>query len=291
MPVVDNVKAPEQFLHNINGDYSLLFDVIEVEANTALPEGTVLEYAAGSGEPIPVVLQDTEAVFGTKERTVADYANLISAAIPDTEAQSAVYGEKQGEYAVELGYAPMVPDYDNLISPAVEAQPAVPAVYGTKTVTVPDYDNVIKLPVVDGIKYGLKEEQAEDQYVILEQAVAYQAAVPEVPPVYGQSEQYNIETGEMEMMEDTSIIITPAIPAIPEVLAKPAVYGTQTIKVIDLTQAYPQEFLPAAGGGWVVKSPTSNSTKLGILAESVKASNEAQKVKVAIRSNAFNSTI
>lgn len=40
-----------------------------------------------------------------------------------------------------------------------------------------------------------------------------------------------------------------------------------------------------------VKDPASNSTKLGILAESVKASPEAQKVKVAIRSNAFNAAI
>src|SRR5574344_1086919 len=129
MAVVTNVKAPEQFLHNINGDYSMLFDVVEVEANTALPEGTVLEYAVASGEPILVVLQDTQAVFGTKKRTVTDYDNLISAAIPAVEAQDAVYGEKIGEYDVELGYAPMVPDYDNLISPAVEAQPAVPALY------------------------------------------------------------------------------------------------------------------------------------------------------------------
>ena len=278
MAVVDTVKAPEQFLHNINGDYSILFDVIAVEADTALAEGTVLEYATGSGEPIPVVLQDTEAVFGTKQRTVADYDNLIT---PAVEAKEAVYGTYE-EYDVEVGKMVTKIDYTNLITPAVEA---VPAVYGTKTVTVTDYDVVVKLPVVEGIKYALK-----DQYVILEQAVAYQAAVPEVPAVYGQSVQYNPDTSMMEMMEDTSIIITPGVPAIPEVLAKPAVYGTQTIKVIDLTQPYPQEFLPA-GGGWVVKSPTSNSTKLGILAESVKASPEAQKVKVAIRSNAFNAAV
>lgn len=279
MAVVDTVKAPEQFLHNINGDYSILFDVIDVEADTALAEGTVLEYATGSGEPIPVVLQDTEAVFGTKQRTVADYDNLIT---PAVEAKEAVYGTYE-EYDVEVGKMVTKIDYTNLITPAVEA---VPAVYGTKTVTVTDYDVVVKLPVVEGIKYALK-----DQYVILEQAVAYQAAVPEVPAVYGQSVQYNPDTSMMEMMEDTSIIITPGVPAIPEVLAKPAVYGTQTIKVIDLTQPYPQEFLPATGGGWVVKSPTSNSTKLGILAESVKASPEAQKVKVAIRSNAFNAAV
>ena len=278
MAVVDTVKAPEQFLHNINGDYSILFDVIAVEADTALAEGTVLEYATGSGEPIPVVLQDTEAVFGTKQRTVADYDNLIT---PAVEAKEAVYGTYK-EYDVEVGKMVTKIDYTNLITPAVEA---VPAVYGTKTVTVTDYDVVVKLPVVEGIKYALK-----DQYVILEQAVAYQAAVPEVPAVYGQSVQYNPDTSMMEMMEDTSIIITPGVPAIPEVLAKPAVYGTQTIKVIDLTQPYPQEFLPATGG-WVVKSPTSNSTKLGILAESVKASPEAQKVKVAIRSNAFNAAV
>lgn len=278
MAVVDTVKAPEQFLHNINGDYSILFDVIDVEADTALAEGTVLEYATGSGEPIPVVLQDTEAVFGTKQRTVADYDNLIT---PAVEAKEAVYGTYE-EYDVEVGKMVTKIDYTNLITPAVEA---VPAVYGTKTVTVTDYDVVVKLPVVEGIKYALK-----DQYVILEQAVAYQAAVPEVPAVYGQSVQYNPDTSMMEMMEDTSIIITPGVPAIPEVLAKPAVYGTQTIKVIDLTQPYPQEFLPATGG-WVVKSPTSNSTKLGILAESVKASPEAQKVKVAIRSNAFNAAV
>lgn len=283
MAVVDTVKAPEQFLHNINGDYSILFDVIDVEADTALAEGTVLEYATGSGEPIPVVLQDTEAVFGTKQRTVADYDNLIT---PAVEAKEAVYGTYE-EYDVEVGKMVTKIDYTNLITPAVEA---VPAVYGTKTVTVTDYDVVVKLPVVEGIKYALKEQEAEDQYVILEQAVAYQAAVPEVPAVYGQSVQYNPDTSMMEMMEDTSIIITPGVPAIPEVLAKPAVYGTQTIKVLDVTKPYAQEFLPA-GGGWVVKSPTSNSTKLGILAESVKASPEAQKVKVAIRSNAFNAAV
>lgn len=283
MAVVDTVKAPEQFLHNINGDYSILFDVIDVEADTALAEGTVLEYATGSGEPIPVVLQDTEAVFGTKQRTVADYDNLIT---PAVEAKEAVYGTYE-EYDVEVGKMVTKIDYTNLITPAVEA---VPAVYSTKTVTVTDYDVVVKLPVVEGIKYALKEQEAEDQYVILEQAVAYQAAVPEVPAVYGQSVQYNPDTSMMEMMEDTSIIITPGVPAIPEVLAKPAVYGTQTIKVLDVTKPYAQEFLPA-GGGWVVKSPTSNSTKLGILAESVKASPEAQKVKVAIRSNAFNAAV
>lgn len=283
MAVVDTVKAPEQFLHNINGDYSILFDVIDVEADTALAEGTVLEYATGSGEPIPVVLQDTEAVFGTKQRTVADYDNLIT---PAVEAKEAVYGTYE-EYDVEVGKMVTKIDYTNLITPAVEA---VPAVYGTKTVTVTDYDVVVKLPVVEGIKYALKEQEAEDQYVILEQAVAYQAAVPEVPAVYGQSVQYNPDTSMMEMMKDTSIIITHGVPAIPEVLAKPAVYGTQTIKALDVTKPYAQEFLPA-GGGWVVKSPTSNSTKLGILAESVKASPEAQKVKVAIRSNAFNAAV
>ena len=287
MVVVTNVKAPEQFLHNINGDYSMLFDVIEVEANTALPEGTVLEYATGDGEPIPVVLQDTEAVFGTKERTVTDYDNVITPAIPAVEAQAAVYGEKQGEYDVELGYAPMVPDYDNLISPAVEAQAAVPAVYGTKTVTVPDYDNVIKLPVIDGVKYALKEAEAEDVYVILEQAIEYQAAVPEVPPVYGQSEQYNPDSGMMEMMTDTSIILSPGSPAIPEQQAVPAVYGVQTIKVTDLASPFPPEFTYPTGG-WQVKQPNSTATKLGYLAEPVAASVEAQKVKAAIRSNTFS---
>ena len=284
MVVVANVKAPEQFLHNINGDYSMLFDVIEVEANTALQVGTVLEYTTAAGAPIPVVLQDTEAVFGTKQRTVTDYDNVIT---PAVEGQEAVYGTYE-EYDVDVGMVVEKTDYNNVISPAVEA---VPAVYGTKTVTVSDYDNVIKLPVVNGVKYGLKEQQAEDQYVILEQAVAYQAAVPEVPAVYGQSEQYNPDSSMMEMMEDTSIVISPAVPAKPEVQAKPAVYGTQTIKVLDVTKPYAQEFLPAAGGGWKVKDPASNSTKLGILAEYVKASPEAQKVKVAIRSNAFNAAI
>ena len=59
--------------------------------------------------------------------------------------------------------------------------------------------------------------------------------------------------------------------------------------VVDTVKA-PEQFLPATGG-WKVKDPASNSTKLGILAESVKASPEAQKVKVAIRSNAFNAAV
>lgn len=287
MPVVvDNVKAPEQYLHNINGDYSIIFDVVDIPAGVALEEGTELEFGVG-GDPVEIILQDGPLVFGTKQRTVSDYDNLISAAIPAVEAQDAVYGEKQGEYDVDLGYAPMVPDYDNVISPAVEAQAAVPAVYGTKVVTVPDYDTVITYAVIEGVKYGLKEEQAEDTFVILVPAVEYSPAVPEVPPTYGESEQYNLDSGMVEMMPDTSIILSPGSPAIPEQLAVPAVYGVQTIKVTDLTSPFLPEFTYPAGG-WQVKQPNSTATKLGYLAEPVAASVEAQKVKAAIRSNTFN---
>ena len=115
-------------------------------------------------------------------------------------------------------------------------------------------------------------------------------AVPEVPPTYGESEQYNPDTSEMEMMPDTSIILSPGSPAIPEQQAVPAVYGVQTIKVTDPASPFLPEFTYPVGG-WQVKQPNSTATKLGYLAEPVAASVEAQKVKAAIRSNTFNLTV
>ena len=46
MAIVTTVKAPEQFIVDVNGDYGICFDTINVTAAAALPSGTVLKDAA-----------------------------------------------------------------------------------------------------------------------------------------------------------------------------------------------------------------------------------------------------
>ena len=46
MAIVTTVKAPEQFIVDVNGDYNICFDSINVTAAAALPSGTVLKDAA-----------------------------------------------------------------------------------------------------------------------------------------------------------------------------------------------------------------------------------------------------
>lgn len=46
MSLVTTIKAPEQFILQVNGDYNILFDVVAVTVAGALPAGTVLKDAA-----------------------------------------------------------------------------------------------------------------------------------------------------------------------------------------------------------------------------------------------------
>lgn len=46
MAIVTTVKAPEQFIADVNGDYSVCFESIPVTVAAALPSGTVLKDAA-----------------------------------------------------------------------------------------------------------------------------------------------------------------------------------------------------------------------------------------------------
>ena len=45
MAIVTTVKAPEQFIVNINGDYNVCFESITITVADALPSGTVLKDA------------------------------------------------------------------------------------------------------------------------------------------------------------------------------------------------------------------------------------------------------
>ena len=45
MAIVTTVKAPEQFIVSINGDYNVCFESITVTVANALPSGTVLKDA------------------------------------------------------------------------------------------------------------------------------------------------------------------------------------------------------------------------------------------------------
>ena len=57
MAIVTTVKAPEQFIVSINGDYNVCFESINVTAAAALPSGTVLKDAATAA-----VAADTVAI-------------------------------------------------------------------------------------------------------------------------------------------------------------------------------------------------------------------------------------
>ena len=46
MATITTVKAPEQFIVDVNGDYNVCFESINVTAAAALPSGTVLRDAA-----------------------------------------------------------------------------------------------------------------------------------------------------------------------------------------------------------------------------------------------------
>ena len=46
MALITTIKAPEQFILQVNGDYNVLFDAVAVTVAAALPAGTVLKDAA-----------------------------------------------------------------------------------------------------------------------------------------------------------------------------------------------------------------------------------------------------
>lgn len=46
MSLITTIKAPEQFILQVNGDYNVLFDNVVVTVADALPSGTVLKNGA-----------------------------------------------------------------------------------------------------------------------------------------------------------------------------------------------------------------------------------------------------
>lgn len=46
MSLITTIKAPEQFILQVNGDYNVMFDNVTVSVAGALPAGTVLKDAA-----------------------------------------------------------------------------------------------------------------------------------------------------------------------------------------------------------------------------------------------------
>ena len=46
MSLITTIKAPEQFILQVNGDYNILFDTVTVTVAGALPAGTVLKNGA-----------------------------------------------------------------------------------------------------------------------------------------------------------------------------------------------------------------------------------------------------
>ena len=46
MSLITTIKAPEQFILQVNGDYNVMFDTVVVTVAGALPAGTVLKDAA-----------------------------------------------------------------------------------------------------------------------------------------------------------------------------------------------------------------------------------------------------
>ena len=57
MAIVTTVKAPEQFIVDVNGDYSVCFESIPVTVAAALPSGTVLKDAATVAAAADTVLR------------------------------------------------------------------------------------------------------------------------------------------------------------------------------------------------------------------------------------------
>ena len=85
MPLITTIKAPEQFIIQVNGDYYVLFDTVVVTVAGALPAGTVLRNAAtaavaGDTTVLGVLAEDKAA--GTQRVRVMTRGNptLVDAA-------------------------------------------------------------------------------------------------------------------------------------------------------------------------------------------------------------------
>lgn len=56
MSLITTIKAPEQFILQVNGDYNILFDTVVVTVAGALPAGTVLRDAATASLPADTIV-------------------------------------------------------------------------------------------------------------------------------------------------------------------------------------------------------------------------------------------
>ena len=87
MPLITTIKAPEQFILQINGEYDTLFDTVVVTVAGALPAGTVLRNAttaavAADTAVLGVLAEDKAAgtqrvrVMARGNPTIVDAAQL-----------------------------------------------------------------------------------------------------------------------------------------------------------------------------------------------------------------------
>ena len=85
MSLITTIKAPEQFILQVNGDYNVLFDTVAVTVAGALPSGTILKDAAtasvGADTTVFGILADDKAA-GTQRVRVMTRGNptLVDAA-------------------------------------------------------------------------------------------------------------------------------------------------------------------------------------------------------------------
>ena len=85
MAIVTTVKAPEQFIVGINGDYNVCFESITVTVADALPSGTVLKDAgtvavAADTDSIGILADDKPAGTQTVRVMVRGNPSLIDPA-------------------------------------------------------------------------------------------------------------------------------------------------------------------------------------------------------------------
>ena len=69
MAIVTTVKAPEQFIVDVNGDYNICFESINVTVAAALPSGTVLKDAAtvaAAADTVSIGILADDKPAGTK---------------------------------------------------------------------------------------------------------------------------------------------------------------------------------------------------------------------------------
>ena len=87
MPLITTIKAPEQFILQVSGDYDALFDTVVVTVAGALPAGTVLRNAttaavAADTAVLGVLAEDKAAgtqrvrVMARGNPTIVDAAQL-----------------------------------------------------------------------------------------------------------------------------------------------------------------------------------------------------------------------